>query len=143
MYVRIHRPILTVLNFFPTAVLLYASPVCILKGAAQHILSRLWWKSIPKEVLAELVSERMTLPIGHDLQHRQCLRILWFFFSELWRYTTCIANYHILKHNMRLGNLLYTLWASLRYFDVCSANTKTLTKRLTHLFVHHFSLFAS
>lgn len=78
MYVRIHRPILTVLNFFPTAVLLYASPVCILKGAVQHILSRLWWKSIPKEVLSELVSERMTLPIGHDRQHRRCLRILLF-----------------------------------------------------------------
>lgn len=78
MYVRIHRPILTVLNFFPTAVLLYASPVCILKGAVQHILSRLWWKSIPKEVLSELVLERMTLPIGHDRQHRRCLRILLF-----------------------------------------------------------------
>ncbi|KAF6116101.1 splicing factor 3b subunit 1 [Phyllostomus discolor] len=30
------------LDPFADAVLLYASPVCILKGAVQHILSRLW-----------------------------------------------------------------------------------------------------
>lgn len=138
MYVRIHRPILTVLNFFPTAVLLYASPVCILKGAVQHILSRLWWKSIPKEVLSELVSERMTLPIGHDRQHRRCLRIL-LFCPKFECYTICIAIITFLKHSVPSWFLLYTVWASLRYFAVWKANIGILTKRRTHLFVQHFS----
>lgn len=143
MYVRIHRPILTVLNFFPTAVLLYASPVCILKGAVQHILSRLWWKSIPKEVLSELVSERMTLSIGHDLQHRKCLRIL-LYFPKLWCYTTCIANYHISKTSCASVNLVLFCLGFFKIFRSLKSkywifNQETNTSLCTPLFfyMHH------